>query len=294
MATDESDSSGGEGPRKGSVKRKLLRLAIIAVVVYAAFVILLAVFQRRLIYYPSRDYEGVPSDVSRAYEDVTFHASDGVKLTGWFVPHGSLDEAAGATALFFHGNAGNISHRLHTIDILHRIGFSVFIIDYRGFGKSAGKPSERGLYLDAEAAWAYLTESRGVPAERIVLIGRSLGGGVAIELASRKNPGALVVESTFTSLVDVAREHFRFFPVGLILREKYESIRKIGSVKCPVLILHGTDDELIPIAQGRALFEAANEPKRFIETPGGHNEAGFTYNLDYVEQMRAYLKEVMK
>lgn len=273
-----------------SFRRSALRLVIIALATYAVVAILLLVFQRHLIYFPTRDYEGDPSEINLAYEDVTFRTADGVTLTGWFVPLGGAD----ATVLFFHGNAGNISHRLHTIDLLHRLGFAVFIIDYRGYGKSEGKPSEQGLYRDADAAWEYLTATRGVRPESIVLMGRSLGGAVAIDLAARKSPGVLVVESTFSTMAELAKLHYPYFPIKLLLREKYDSIGQIGSVRCPVLILHGTGDELVPIDLGRSLFAAAPEPKEFIETPGGHNEAGFTHNYDFARKMKAFVDRFLK
>ena len=284
-----SPVTAGAAPFKRPLRRRILRLAVIAFSIYVSLVTLISLFQRHLIYYPSREYEGLPTDVGHEFEEVAIRAADGVKLAGWYVP--CPDDKA--TVLFFHGNAGNISHRLHKIDLLHRLGFSVFIIDYRGFGKSEGRPSEQGLYRDADAAWEYLTNTRGIPAERIVVMGKSLGGAVAIDLAGRRTPGALVVESTFTTLLDVARIHFRFLPVKLILRDRFESIHKIGAVRCPLLILHGTEDRLIPIDLAKSLFQAAPEPKRFIATPGDHNEAGFSYNLDYATMMAQFVEQAM-
>jgi len=284
-----SPVTAGAAPFKRPLRRRILRLAVIAFSIYVSLVTLISLFQRHLIYYPSREYEGLPTDVGHEFEEVAIRAADGVKLAGWYVP--CPDDKA--TVLFFHGNAGNISHRLHKIDLLHRLGFSVFIIDYRGFGKSEGRPSEQGLYRDADAAWEYLTNTRGIPAERIVVMGKSLGGAVAIDLAGRRTPGALVVESTFTTLLDVARIHFRFLPVKLILRDRFESIHKIGAVRCPLLILHGTEDRLIPIDLAKSLFQAAPEPKRFITTPGDHNESGFSYNLDYATMMAQFVEQAM-
>lgn len=278
----------GSGP--GSWKRAALRVGIIAVVTYLVVVIVTAVFQRHLIYFPSRALEALPSDVGLRYESVDFTAGDGVRLHGWYVPR----EDAIATFLFCHGNAGNISHRLVTMQTLHMLGFNVFVFDYRGYGRSAGKPEEKGLYLDAQAAWDYLTHTRGETAERIVLSGESLGGAVAVDLATHVQPLALVIESTFTSLADVGRKHYPLMPVRLIIGDQYRSVEKIGVVKCPVLIFHGSDDELVPIAMARELFAAAHEPKQFIETPGGHNEAGFAYAREHAEAVREFIKQAMQ
>jgi hypothetical protein len=275
--------------RRRPLHIRILRLMAIAVAVYFSAAILLLVFQRHLIYFPSRVYDGVPSDIGLSFEEVRFSTADGVVLAGWYVPR----DNSKATMLFFHGNGGNISHRLHAIDVLHGLGYSIFIIDYRGYGQSQGKPFEEGLYRDAEAAWQYLIQTRGESPRRIVLMGESLGGAVAVELAARHAPAALVVESTFTTLAEVAKVHYPYFPVGLILSEKYDSIGRIGRVRRPVLILHGSEDELVPLALGKALFAAANEPKRFIETPGGHNEAGFTYTPDYAEMVGRFIDQAL-
>ena len=168
--------------------------------------------QARLIYYPnipSRKLTASPSDIGLDYESVTLNTSDHVTLHGWFVP---APDRRGCL-LFFHGNAGNISHRLDSLKIFHDLGLSVLIIDYRGYGKSQGSISEHGTYLDADAAWSYLTESRRIPAQEIVVFGRSLGAAVAANIASRKTPGALILESAFTSIPDMAAKLYPFLPV---------------------------------------------------------------------------------
>jgi fermentation-respiration switch protein FrsA (DUF1100 family) len=261
---------------------------VIVFATYAGTCILVSVFERYLVYFPSGDYEGTPGDVGLDYESVEFSAADGTSLTGWFIPR----EGSTRTVLFCHGNAGNISHRLVTIKSLHDLGYDVFLFDYRGFGQSKGTPSEQGLYDDAEAAWEYLARTRGIEADRIILCGRSLGGAVAIELATRHTASALVVESTFTNLADVGQIHYPFLPVKWILREHYDSISRISEIDCPKLVLHGRDDTLIPIALGRRLFDEAAEPKRFIETPGGHDVAGFTYSSEFRQLLGTFLREL--
>ncbi|MEK6799899.1 MAG: alpha/beta hydrolase [Planctomycetota bacterium] len=286
-------SSRNEGRFPGRVACRVRRGATVALAAFIAgyvlVVILVGVWQRHLIYFPSRELEGTPGDVGLAYEDVSFTAADGVKLAGWYVPHAT----ATATVLIFHGNAGNVSHRLHKLKVLHGLGYNSLIIDYRGYGRSDGEPSEGGLYLDAQAAWNHLVESRGESPSRIVVLGRSLGGAVAIDLASRRRPAALVVESSFTSLVDVGKFQYPFLPVAWILRDRFESIDKIGRVDCPKLFLHGQSDDLIPLSMAQALFDAASPPKLFVETPGDHNESGFTYAPVYAKALATFITNVL-
>ncbi len=286
---DAGDNGDAPPVRRRQWYLRARRLVVVALATYVAVSILVGFLQRRLIYFPTREYESLPTDVGLAYEEVALTTEDGATLAAWYVSH----ERSRGSVLFFHGNAGNISHRLHTLKLLNSLGYSVLIPDYRGYGRSTGKPSETGLYRDSEAAWRYLVETRAEPANRIALLGRSLGGAVAVELASRHTPAALVVESTFTSLTAVGKHHYPLLPVGLLLRERYDSISRIGKVKCPKLFLHGRDDDLIPIALGRSLFDTASQPKRFIETPGGHNEAGFAYSSEYTRELGAFLDDAI-
>ncbi|MBI4719540.1 MAG: alpha/beta hydrolase [Planctomycetes bacterium] len=279
----------GSQSRPFSFRRRLVRLSILILAAYLGLTILIGLFQRRLIYYPVAALESLPSHWNLPYEDIRLRTTDGVELSAWFVP---ATDARGA-AIFCHGNGGNISYWVGAVRYLHELGLDTLIFDYRGFGQSQGSPSEAGLYLDAEAAWRFLTETRGTPAGRIVLIGRSLGGGVATELATRVPPAGLVLESTFTSLVDVGRLHFPLLPVSWMLRDRFESVLKIGSITCPKLVIHGTEDGLLPLAMGRRLFDAAGEPKRFVETRAGHNDAGFEDRPDVAVEFAAFLDEVL-
>jgi fermentation-respiration switch protein FrsA (DUF1100 family) len=190
--------------------------------------------------------------------------------------------------LFFHGNAGNISHRLDTLEIFHTLGLSTFIIDYRGYGQSEGRPSEQGTYLDAEAAWRYLVEQRQVPPERMIIFGRSLGGAVAAWLAQAHPPRALILESTFTSLPDMAATYLPFLPVRSLARFDYNTLARLPDIHCPVLVVHSPDDEVVPYSHGRQLFEAASEPKEFLELRGGHNE-GFLISDNYQAGLEAFI-----
>jgi fermentation-respiration switch protein FrsA (DUF1100 family) len=173
--------------------------------------------------------------------------------------------------LFFHGNAGNISHRRASLEIFHRLGLNVLILDYRGYGRSEGRPSEAGLYRDARAAWDYLLDDRGVAPADVVLFGRSLGGAVGAELASQVRPGALILESTFSSARDLVREIYPILSWLIVRRFDFDTVARLRTVSSPVLVLHSRDDEIIPFELGRRVYEAAPKPKRFHELQGDHN-----------------------
>lgn len=271
------------------MKRKALRMiwSIVLIVVcsYIGFMGLIFLLQPRFIYFPDRGIYETPDRAGLSYEAVSFEAADGVKLSGWFVPA----ERSRGVVLFCHGNAGNITHRLASILIFHRLGLSTFIFDYRGYGASEGKPSEKGTYLDAEAAWRYLTEKRNLPPTGIVLFGRSLGGAIAARLAQDHRPKALIVESTFISVPDIAANLYPFLPVRLLSRFDYNAREYIKRVDCPVLVIHSTGDDIIPFAHGRRLFEAAKEPKEFLEITGTHNDGFVTSAKIYEEGLDAFI-----
>ncbi|MGB2985762.1 MAG: alpha/beta hydrolase [Phycisphaerae bacterium] len=275
------------GKRDRSVSRRVGRWVAVVALTYLGVCVFITLLQSRLIYFPTRDYPVTPADIGLEFEDLTLETSDGVAIAAWYVPR--LDPKG--SVIFCHGNAGNISDRLHSIKLLHGLGLNVLIFDYRGYGRSKGRPTEAGTYEDAVATWQYLVETRGESPDRVVLFGRSLGGAVAIELARRHTPAALIVESTFTSLVDVGRLHYPLLPVRLLLTYRYDSLDKVSQIKCPKLFIHGRDDELIPIDNGRRLFAAAAEPKQFLETPGGHNEAGFTYSMEFTDRLAAFIAD---
>jgi hypothetical protein len=223
--------------------------------------------ERALIYMPSRELYGNPADLGLPYRDVWFRAEDGISLHGWFVPGRSP-----ITLLWFHGNAGNVSHRLDNIrEINRRLGIGVFIFDYRGYGRSEGTPTELGLYRDARAAREALLKEPGVDAARLVYFGRSLGAAVAVELALAERPAGLILETPFRSVQTMAN---RTLPgSGFLMKTRFDSLSKIGRISAPLLILHGDADEVVPYAEGRRLFEAAREPKAFYTIPRArHND----------------------
>jgi fermentation-respiration switch protein FrsA (DUF1100 family) len=249
-------------------------LIAIAVIVYLLLGIVLYVMQERMVFLaglPGRALEATPRDVGFEYDDVHLETADGVSL--------------------HHGNAGNISHRLDSIAIFRELGFNVFIIDYRGYGRSEGRPSEQGTYRDAEAAWQHLVAERGEAPSRIVIFGRSIGGGVAAWLAARRTAAALIVESSFTSAVDMAKRLYPFMPVRLLSRLEYPVVDYLASVASPVLIVHSRDDEIIPFYMGKALYEAAPTPKAFLELRGDHNMGFLLSGGHYRDGLRAFIED---
>jgi len=246
-------------------------------IAYAAILLLVFVFQPRLVYFPqfARELDLTPRAAGLDYEDVSLTTDDGVRLHGWWVPAG---QARGAV-LVLHGNAGNISHRLGYALMFNRLGYSTLLLEYRGYGRSAGSPSEEGTYRDAEAAWRHLVEIRKLAARDIVYAGESLGGGVATWLAEKHPPRALILASTFTSVPDLGAQVYWWLPVRWLARIRYDNLARMPKITCPVLIAHSRDDDIIPFSHGQRLFAAAREPKRFLEMHGGHNDS-FIYLRD--------------
>jgi hypothetical protein len=270
--------------------RTIASLIAMATGCYVLLGVVLYFMQDRMVFLarlPGRELEATPRHVGFDYVDVNFETTDGLSLHGWYVyAHNSR-----GTVLFLHGNAGNISHRLDSIAIFHELGLDTFIIDYRGYGRSEGKPSEEGTYRDAEAAWQYLVTDRGEDPARIIMFGRSIGGGVAAWLATRHKAAALIVESSFTSAVEMAAHLYPYMPVRLISRLRYPVADYVARVRCPVLVIHSRDDEIIPFAMGRALYEAAPAPKAFLELAGDHNN-GFLLSRDrYSEKLAKFIAD---
>ena len=269
--------------------RMLWKLTYLAAAVYGGLCLSLFFFQSRLVYFPGPSLVTTPKRVGLAYEDVWLTAADGVRIHGWFVPR----PKARGTLLFFHGNAGNIADRLDSLSIFHGLGLNSLIIDYHGYGNSGGAPGEDETYLDAEAAWSYLLEERRIPAGEIVIFGRSLGGGVAAWLAARVKPAGLIIESTFTSVADLAAQLYPLFPVRWLARIRYDNKTALANVACPVLVVHSRDDEVMPPAHGRALFEAAPEPKSFLELRGTHNDGFLVSGESYVNGLSGFFDEIL-
>ncbi|MCX7136491.1 MAG: alpha/beta hydrolase [Proteobacteria bacterium] len=270
--------------------RVIINMLMAAAVAYGAVMLLVFLFQPRLIYFPQveREHTTTPRAAGLDFEDVALHTADGIKLHGWWVP---ARDTRG-TVLLMHGNAGNISHRLGYLTMFNRLGYSVLLFDYRGYGKSGGSPGEEGTYLDAEAAWQHLTEARNLKSQDIVIVGESLGGGVATWLAHKYPPRALVLASTFTSVPDMGAQVYPWLPVRLLARIVYDNIARIREIQVPVMIAHSRGDDIIPFVHGQALFAAAHEPKQFLELVGGHNEGFLFSRNEWIAAVGAFLERV--
>ena len=239
-----------------------------------------AQIEKRFVFFPSAEVEYTPGHLGLEYEDVFFPTQDGLTLHGWSIPApGATGNPSGQTWVWFHGNGGNIGHRVEEIALLHhRLQVDIFIFDYRGYGRSPGTPSEKGTYLDARAALRRALERPGVDPEAVVYFGHSLGTAVAAELAVSHPPAGMVFVSPFTSVRDMARLTFPLPGAGWVVRNHYNTLSRIGRVHAPLLVLHGDQDETVAISQGRKLYESANQPKTLTVLKGaGHND---TYIVD--------------
>lgn len=245
---------------------------VLLVAVPAALWLFLRWFEQKNVYHPTRSWAATGEDLHRPWETVTFQTRDGVRLSAWFFPAPTNAPLRELAVLVNHGNGGNISHRLPLYSLLLELGVNVLAYDYRGYGQSEGHPNEQGTYLDAEAAADWLGD-RGFPPPRIVAFGESLGGGVAAELAVRR-PGlrGLILQSTFTSLLDLGSELFPILPVRTIARYHYDTLAKLPGIQVPVLFLHSRQDTLIPFHHAERNVAAAREPKRLREIHGDHND----------------------
>ena len=261
----------------------------IAVASYVGLVLWMYFRQAHYIYFPSREVRLTPTTFRLPYEDIRVRTTDGETIHGWFMPH----PQARGTVLFCHGNAGNIADRVDAIWRFHDFGLNVCVFDYRGFGLSSGAPTEEGTYRDAEAVWNWLTVTRSIPANRIVVFGESLGGAVAAWVAERQQPAALILESAFTSMPDAAARVYPFLPVRLLCRFRYDTLSRLPRIACPVLVAHSRDDDIIPFAQGERLFRAAREPKVFLAMQGSHNGGRDRTGKAYDDGVEGFVTRVL-
>ncbi len=271
----------------------ILKLVIVVIGAYAVLSIYVYYMQSSMIYYPNmpgRDLVATPENIGLNFQNVEFFTEDKVRLHGWFIPN----KNAKRTVLFFHGNAGNISHRLESIEIFHRLELNVFIIDYRGYGQSEGKISEQGTYRDAEAAWNYLINTQGINEQEIIIFGRSLGASIASWLASKHTPAALIIESGFTSVPSMGQRFYPFLPIRWLTHFKYDTRQYVKNISCPVMVAHSKNDEIIPYDEGREIFDAAAEPKQFLEMRGGHNDGFMVSGSTYIEGLRSFIYGAIK
>jgi hypothetical protein len=271
-ATESDDFSFTAAVKKRDTSWRTIWLRLAALVGggYLLIVLVMMFLEEQLIFFPSRYPQGEWRIDGLGIEDAHFSSADGTRLHGWFHPH----ESPRAVVLFAPGNAGNVTNWTDVAQLLRKdMRVSVLIFDYRGYGRSEGKPNEAGILADARAARAWLAKRTGVAEKDIVLMGRSLGGSVMVDLASKDGARGLVLESTFTSIPDVAAVHYPWIPVRMLMRTRLDSLNKIGNYHGPLLMSHGDRDDLVPHSMGRRLFEAANEPKTFVSLAGGgHND----------------------
>ncbi len=272
----------------------MLRLVALLLGAYGLVVVLAWAFQDRLLYLPhvGREVIGSPADRGLAWEAVALETEDGLTLDAWWVPA----EAPRAALLFLHGNAGNISHRLDSIAQFHALDLSVLILDYRGYGESEGRPSEAGTARDARAGWRWLIEQRRLAPEEVVLFGRSLGAGVAAELAAALSaggtpPAAVILESSFRSVPRLAQRLYPFLPARWLARFSYDTERRVAAIAAPLLVIHSRDDEIIPFDEGEAVHAAAREPKALLAIRGGHNTGFRDSEPEYSAGIAAFLSE---
>ena len=254
-------------------------LLLLLIAGYTAILLNLYFNQAGMLYlpdYPGSNSDTTPAAVGLSFNTVQLTTTDGLQLNAWYLP--AVNERG--VILFCHGNAGNIGNRISTLKLFNQLGLSSLIFDYRGYGLSEGKTTEAGTYRDADAAWLYL-RNQGYDESEIIIMGRSLGAAVAAELAHRNRPKAVVLESSFTSVPDIAADLYPLLPVRWLSRFDYNTLGYLQSITAPLLIIHSRDDEIIPFSHGQRLFAAANPPKQFLELKGGHNDGIYTSGNNY-------------
>ncbi len=238
----------------------------------------------RSIFFPTKEIEFSPTDINLPFQDIYIDTEDSLKINAWFIPYNN----AKYTLLFFHGNGGNISHRLDKIQLLRKAGVNIFIIDYRGYGASQGRPTENGLYLDARGAYDYLLNLRNIKPGQIILYGESMGTAVAINLASQVSIKALILEGGFSSARDMAKRYYPYLP-AFLFSIRFDSLSKIKEINAPKLFLHSQDDEIVPFKLAQRLFKTASEPKQLVQLLGGHNNAFLDSENKYVSSIISFI-----
>jgi fermentation-respiration switch protein FrsA (DUF1100 family) len=262
----------------------MFRIIVFIIIVFLLLVAYVRYIESHAIFFPMKEMELNPRYIGLAFEDVYLNSEDNIRLNGWFIPA----ENARRTILFLHGNAGNLSHRLEKITILNKLGVNIFIIDYRGYGRSQGKPDEAGIYLDARAAYDYLLKERKVAPEQIILYGESLGNAVVIDLAAEKKVGGVIIESGFSRGRDVVKSVYWFVP-NFFFSNAFDSLSKIKKVSGPKLFIHSRNDEIVPLRLAQKLYAAADGPKEFVEIIGSHNTAYMDSKDEYTSGLASFI-----
>jgi len=271
----------------------LLKSAVrITVAVVIGATLFLMIFERQLIYYPAAAVDVTPQALGLPFEEVALDVEPGVTIHGWFIR--AAKQPSVATILFSHGNAGNIGDRLDRVKSLRGLSTDFLLYDYRGFGRSTGEPDEEGTYRDGRAAYDYLVKTRGIDPARVVLMGESLGCAISTQLALERKAAGLVLEAPFASIPLMASAIYPFLPVSRFVRTRYDNVAKIPRLKMPLLVVQGTRDEVIPVAQGRMVFEAAPEPKRYLAIPDAHHNDVYVIGGEgYRQALSEFLTQVV-
>jgi len=265
----------------------MLKITIIILFGVIALFVYVRYLESRSLFFPYKKIEATPAAIGLEFVDTYFKTADAKNINGWFIPA----KDSRYTILFFHGNAGNISYRLDKIRILNSLGLNVFMIDYRGYGRSEGKPSEKGVYLDANAAYDYLVKIKKISPDSIIVYGESLGGAVAIELCSRINTKALITEETFTSIRDMSRLVYPYLP-SFFVSDSFNSLLRIDKIEMPKLFIHSRNDDIVPFELAEKLYKKAKEPKRLAIIYGDHNGAFLESEKEYTNALRNFIQEL--
>jgi len=283
----DSRSSARGTPKTPAWMRGSLRVIRTLALAVVALILVACLLENRLVYYPMRYPSGDWDAGGLTVEDCFFDTEDGLTLHAWW-QQGEAAEG-GPVMLWFHGNAGNLTHRADNLRMLSSCRLSVLIVDYRGFGKSEGRPSEKGLYLDGDAAYRYLTQQRKIDPGRIVCFGRSLGAAVALDVALRHPVSGLILESPFASARAMARKMMPVIPLWLFIRSRFDNLGRVGGLGASLLVIHGDRDEIVPFEQGVAVFDAAPEPKEFYRLRGaGHNDTYAVGDRPYTRRLEEF------
>jgi fermentation-respiration switch protein FrsA (DUF1100 family) len=268
--------------------KRFMKIILLLLILAVGLKIWISFLERKITFYPNKKYDFLPDQLGLQHQEVKIETEDGENLAGWFFYKPENDY----TVLFFHGNAENVSHRLDFAERIVERQFNLLLVDYRGYGKSSGSPSEKGLYRDALASFKYLTDSLKVAPEKVVVWGISIGGAAAADLASQVDARALILEGAFTSAKDMSKQILPPFPWHWLASYKFDNLGKISRVRMPVLFIHGDRDETIPYWMGKKLFETANQPKFFYTVPGaGHNDTFDLGGEEYFHQIESFIRK---
>lgn len=265
----------------------LIKSVVFVVLILAVVFLYVKYLEKNAVFFPVKENGFTPKSVNLEFEDVYFKSSDGLTINGWFIP----SDKAKYTILFFHGNAGNLNGRIERINLLSKLNENLFIIDYRGYGKSEGVPFEQGVYKDARAAYDYLLNERKIKPERILIYGASMGGAVAVDLASRVKTAGVILEGTFSRGKDMAQKLYPYVPF-YIFSNIFDSLSKIKKVHVPKLFIHSAQDEIVPLQLGKKLYDSASWPKQFVQIQGNHNDAFLNSSGEYLTTLKKFIDSI--